>query len=178
MIRKITLLLSMLMLGSLFVAAQQDASKFDLFGGYSYFNGSTSGATNRFSLNGWNAQASYNVTRWLGATADFGGYYGSPFKVGAHDYTFLFGPTINIRTPHATPFVHALFGVDHFTATALGGSISNSAFAMAVGGGIDIPVKGMFSIRAGQFDWLRESHFNNTQNNFRLSTGVVFRFGE
>lgn len=178
MMRKIALLVTMLMLGSLFVAAQQDASKFDLFGGYSYFNGSTSGVTNRFSLNGWNAQATYNFTRWLGATADFGGYYGSPFNVSSHDYTFLFGPTINIRTPHATPFVHALFGVDRFHATALGGSINDTAFAMAMGGGVDIPVKGMFSVRAGQFDWLRESHFNNSQNNFRFSTGVVFRFGE
>jgi hypothetical protein len=178
MVRKITLLLAMLMLGSLFVAAQQDASRLDLFGGYSYFNGSTSGFTNRFSLNGWNAQATYNFTRWLGATADFGGYYGSPLNLSAHDYTFLFGPTVNIRTPHATPFVHALFGVDRFHVAALGGSINDTAFAMALGGGVDIPLKGMFSIRAGQVDWLRGSHFNNTQNNFRFSTGVVFRFGE
>jgi len=178
MIRKITLLLAVVLLGSLLAQAQQDASKFDLFGGYSYFSGSTSGANGRFSLNGWNAQGSYNFTRWLGGTADFGGYYGSPFRLSSNDYTFLFGPTINVRTPHITPFVHALFGVDRFHTTLIGGSVTNSAFAMALGGGADIPVKGIFSIRAGQLDWLRTNHFNNGQNNFRFSTGVVLRFGE
>jgi hypothetical protein len=178
MIRKLTVLLAMLMLGSLLVVAQQDNSKFDVFGGYSYLNGSSSGANGRFSLNGWNGQGTFNFTKWLGATADFGGYYGSPFKVSAHDYTFLFGPTIDIRTPHFIPFVHALFGVDRFHVAALGGSINDSAFAVAVGGGVDIPVKGIFAIRAGQFDWVRTEHFSNTQNNLRVSTGVVFRFGE
>jgi len=178
MIRKLTVLVVVLMLGSLLATAQQSASKFDLFGGYSYFNGSTSGASSRFSLNGWEGQGTFNFTPWLGGTADFGGYYGSPFKVSANDYTFLFGPTINLRTPHITPFVHALFGVDRFHAAALGGSVNDSAFAMAIGGGADIPVKGMLSIRAGQLDWLRTNHYNNGQNNLRFSTGVVLRFGE
>ena len=91
MMRKITLLLTLLMLGSLWASAQQSSSKVDLFGGYSYFNGSTSGLAGRYSLNGWNGQGTYNVTHWLGATADFGGYYGSPFTLSANDYSFLFG---------------------------------------------------------------------------------------
>ncbi len=178
MIRKLTVLSAALMLVSLSATAQQSTSKFDVFGGYSYFNGSTSGETSRYSLNGWNGEGTFNFTPWLGGTADFGGYYGSPFSISAHDYTFLFGPTIKVRTPHITPFVHALFGVDRFHAAALDGSINDSAFAIAVGGGADIPVKGMFSIRAGQLDWLRTNHYSNGQNNLRFSTGVVFRFGE
>lgn len=175
--RKILLLLTVIVLSAAAVA-QESASKLDVFGGYSYFNGSTSGSAGRFNLNGWNSQASYNFSRWLGATADFGGYYGAPFGVSAHDYTFLFGPTVDFRVPHCTPFAHALFGVERFHATVVGGSGSNSAFAMAVGGGLDIPVKGIFAIRAAQLDWLRTNHFNASQNNMRLSTGVVFRFGE
>lgn len=178
MVRKVTLLLALLMLGGLLASAQQSASKFDLFGGYSYFNGSTSGVTDRYSLNGWNAQGTYNVNHWLGATADFGGYYGSPFNVSAHDYSFLFGPTISLRTPHFTPYVHTLFGVDNFHAAALGSSMSDTGFAMAVGGGVDIPVKGRLSIRAGQLDWLRSDHYSTSQNNLRVSTGLVFRLGE
>jgi hypothetical protein len=178
MIRKLTVLVAVLMLGSMLAVAQQSTSKIDLFGGYSYFNGSTSGATSRFSLNGWNGQGTFNFTPWLGGTADFGGYYGSPFNVSANDYTFLFGPTIKVRTPHVTPFVHALFGADRFHAAALGGSTNNSAFAMAVGGGADIPLKGMFALRLGQLDWLRTNHYSNGQNNLRFCTGVVLRFGE
>ncbi len=157
---------------------QQSASKFDLFGGYSYFNGSTSGAHGRFNLNGWNAQATYNFNHWLGATADFGGYYGSPFRVSANDYSFLFGPTVSVRVPHCTPYAHALFGVDRFHVSVLGGSGTDSAFAMAMGGGLDIPIKSSFAIRAAQVDWLRSNHFRNSQDNVRISTGVVFRWGE
>jgi len=158
--------------------AQQEASKFDLFGGYSYFNGSTSGVADRFSLNGWNVQGTYNVNRWLGATADIGGYYGSPFHVSTHDYTFLFGPTFTVRASHVTPYVHALFGVDRFHVNVIGASGTDSAFAMAVGGGLDVPIKPKFAIRVAQVDWLRTNHFSAAQNNVRLSTGVVFRFGE
>ncbi len=178
MVRKITLLLAILTLGSLLATAQQSASKFDVFGGYSYFNGSTSGVTSRYSLNGWNGQATYNFTPWLGATADFGGYYGSPFSLSAHDTSFLFGPTVSLRTAHFTPYVHALFGVDNAKVSLLGGSVSDTGFAMAVGGGLDIPVKGRLSVRAAQVDWLRETHFSAAQNNLRISTGLVFRFGE
>jgi hypothetical protein len=129
-------------------------------------------------LNGWNAQGTYNLKRWLGATADFGGYYGSPFSLSAHNTSFLFGPTVSMRTSHFTPFVHALFGVDHASAALFGGSVSDTSFAMAIGGGLDVPVKGRFSVRAAQVDWLRSDHFSTSQNNLRLSTGVVFRFGE
>lgn len=175
--RKVFLLLTVLVLSAAAVA-QESASKLDVFGGYSYFNGSTSGSAGRFSLNGWNGQATYNFSRWLGATADLGGYYGSPFGVSANDYSFLFGPTLNLRLPRCTPYAHALFGVDRFHASVVGGSGSDSAFASAVGGGLDIPVRGRFAIRAAQLDWLRTNHFNAGQNNMRLSTGVVFRFGE
>ncbi|HLI64491.1 MAG TPA: outer membrane beta-barrel protein [Terriglobales bacterium] len=178
MIRKLTVVLALLVLGSLAAQAQQGAGKIDLFGGYSYFDGSTSGNAGRYGLNGWNGQATYNFSRWLGATADFGGYYGSPFSASSNDYTFLFGPTVSIGMGHVTPFAHALFGVDRFHTTVVGGSGTDSSFAMAVGGGLDVPVKGIFAIRAAQLDWLRTSHFSNSQNNLRVSTGVVFRFGE
>ncbi len=178
MMRKLILLLTILMLGSLLASAQQSSSKLDLFGGYSYFNGSTSGVVGRYNLNGWNAQGTYNLNHWLGATADFGGYYGSPFTLSANDYSFLFGPTVSLRTSHFTPYVHALFGVDRAHLSLIGGSVTNSAFAMAVGGGLDVPIKGRFSLRAAQVDWLRSDHFSTSQNNLRVSTGLVLHFGE
>lgn len=132
MMRRIVLLFTVLVLGGV-AMAQQSESRFDVFGGYSYFNGSTSGAAGRFGLNGWNAQGTYNFTGWLGATADFGGYYGSPFGASTHDYSFLFGPTLSLRVPHVTPFVHALFGVDQLHVKVVGGSGTDTAFASAVG---------------------------------------------
>lgn len=179
MMRKLSMVLAILMLGSLFAAAQQSASKIDLFGGYSYFNGGTSGNDGRYSLNGWNGQGTFYLNHWLGATADFGGYYGSPFGVDTHNYSFLFGPTVRIRTTHFTPYVHALFGVDHTWRPLIGGAaITATSFAMAFGGGVDIPVKSHFVVRAAQLDYLYSDQFGNSQNNLRVSTGVVFQFGE
>jgi len=178
MVRRLTSLIFVLVLGSLVAAAQQSTSKFDVFGGYSYFNGSTSGVTNRYSLNGWNGQGTYYLNHWLGATADFGGYYGSPFGLSANNYSFLFGPTVRIPVAHVSPFAHVLFGADRIYESLLGGSVTDTSFGMALGGGVDIPVKGGLAVRAGQFDWLYSNHFSTGQNNLRVSTGVVFRFGQ
>ncbi len=168
------------------VVAQNSTPRFEAFGGYSYFNGDTSGSassiasgtTDRFSLNGWNGQGTFNVNHWLGATADFGGYYGSPFNAGANNYSFLFGPTVSLPAPHFKPFVHALFGVDRSDAAIFGGGGVDNAFAMAVGGGLDVPVRSRLSFRVAQVDWLRSDHFSTDQNNLRVSTGLVFNFGE
>jgi hypothetical protein len=62
---------------------------------------------------------------------------------------------------------------------------SANAFAMALGGGIDIGLTRHRAIRAVQVDCLRtqfsasaglSSSLGNRQNSFRYSTGIVFRF--
>jgi hypothetical protein len=96
-------------------------------------------------------------------------------------------------------FGHALFGEAHSSLGAgvnlpiIGGLsqglTSANAFAMAFGGGIDIPVSRHFAIRAAQVDFVRtqfssldalstglSSSTNGGQNSFRYSGGVVFRF--
>jgi hypothetical protein len=52
---------------------------------------------------------------------------------------------------------------------------------MAFGGGLDIPVSKLISIRPAEIDYLL-TRFNNqftdtNQSNFRYSAGVVFTFG-
>ena len=126
-------------------AAQENTSKLDLFGGYAYFN--RDNGLGGVNLDGWEAQATYNFNRWLGATADFGGYYATPVpSINFTEYTFLFGPTVSRRTPHITPFAHALFGVSHLHDDEFP-TPSYTPFTFALGGGIDVPVKGRFAIR-------------------------------
>jgi len=61
-------------------------------------------------------------------------------------------------------------------------SNSHTAFATAFGAGVDWNVRDRFSIRPLQFDYLLThlpeiSNGNNqTQNNLRVSTGIVFHF--
>ena len=59
---------------------------------------------------------------------------------------------------------------------------SQNAFAMTVGGGIDYRLSEHFSLRPAKVDYLltRFNEFGSTntqtQNNLRVSTGILFRF--
>jgi opacity protein-like surface antigen len=182
----------------LFTAAVQAQDSFQLFGGYSYLRPSVAVTENLYppscpvgvpcvpvvvgthpNLNGWELSGTYNAYKWLGATADFSGHYGSVLGSSVHLQTFLFGP--QIRFPgRVSPFAHVLFGGAH---ESLGGnsslaisSGSASAFAVAVGAGIDIKVAHFVSLRAIQLDYLMTRFGSATQNQPRVSAGVVFHF--
>jgi hypothetical protein len=184
-------------------AVQKEYSRVEAFAGYSYLRDSGN------NFNGWEGQLTWNFNRHLGATADFSGHYHntsafSPlagFSISANQrlYTYLFGPTVTARFGKNSVFGHALFGAAHstvgagFSAPIVGsfstGVNSANAFAMALGGGVDIGLNRFFAIRPAQVDYLY-THFgtfdalttglsNNTsnhQNGFRYSAGIVLRF--
>jgi hypothetical protein len=171
----------------------QEYSKFDVFAGYSYVRANPSGATlPSFNMNGGEASLAYNANKWLSGVVDFAGYRTSqltslePRDFKGNMYTYLFGPRISYRhMGRVTPFGQTLFGVAH----ALNGTYLNGKqtdFAMSVGGGIDFRLSRRISIRPVQADYLL-THFNefesfqfpttnSTQNNVRLSAGLVFHF--
>ena len=151
----------------------QDQSTFDVFGGYSYLHVSPGNRFPGANTNGWEAQAVVNITEYVGVVADFDGHYSSVARLGSHDYNFLFGPTLFRRTNDFTPFAHMLFGGSHTG----GNGFSATAFAWAIGGGFDWNVKPNVAVRLGQLDYLANHFAGTTQNNFRYSAGVVFRFG-
>ena len=176
---------AVLLFGS--VAYAQDTPKFDVFAGYSYVreNPSTSGVDG-FNLHGGSASIAYNANHWLSGVADFGGYHSNNILGTGVDgtlSTYLFGPRISYhRDSRITPFGQVLFGVAHIGGSnGLAFSTSNNSFAMAVGGGVDVKISHRFSIRPAQVDYLltRFNEFGTggqTQNNLRVSTGVVFHF--
>jgi hypothetical protein len=111
-------------------------------------------------------------------------------------FTYLFGPQIKIRAPKIQPFVHLLLGGAHSNvygnafknicqpvvgACAFSKAPSGNAFALAFGGGVDIPVGHIVSIRPAEIDYLLTdftNQFNNSnQNNFRYSGGINFNIG-
>lgn len=98
--------------------------------------------------------------------------------------TTTFGPryTLHRRRGKLAVFGQALIGESHawnglFPAT--GGATSDfDAFALQVGGGVDLRMGHRFALRAIQADWIRTEFPNattNVQNNLRLGAGVVFR---
>jgi opacity protein-like surface antigen len=121
---------------------------------------------------------------------------GGTANVQGNLFTYLFGPQIKIHAPKVQPFVHLLFGGAHSNvyanafknicqpiigACAFSRAPSNNAFAMAFGGGVDIPVTHVISIRPAEVDYLYTNftnQFNNSnQNNFRYSGGINFNIG-
>jgi len=121
---------------------------------------------------------------------------GAQGSVSGDLFTYLFGPEIKVRAHKLQPFAHILFGAAHSNVyadaykticqpivggCAFRGSPASDAFAMAVGGGLDIPINHVISFIPAEADYLL-THFtnqfaNNVQNNFRYSAGVLFSFG-
>lgn len=127
---------------------------------------------------------------------------GSAFPAGAQGnasgdlFTYLFGPQIKVRAHGLHPFGHLLFGAAHSNVYAnayhvicqpVAGacttktSPAEDAFAMAFGGGVDIPLGHTISFRPAEIDYLltrfTNPFANSNQNNFRYSAGLVFSFG-
>ena len=186
---KLKLLVSLLAVLSLFgaTAHAQELPKIDASVSYSYLraNPATSGIGG-FNLNGGSASASYNFRDWLSGVADFGGYQVGKINgvnVDNHVTTFLFGPRFTYRkSRRISPFAQVLFGAARTGSGVFATSNSHTAFASSIGAGIDWKVRDRFSIRPLQFDYLL-THFpevtggnNQTQNNLRVSTGIVFHF--
>jgi hypothetical protein len=148
-------------------------SKVDIFGGYSYLRASPGSGLPGANTSGWEASLAYNWNNWLGIKADFDGHYccdGTDQKLN----DFLFGPQINLGHGKLAPYVEGLVGFAHGSA----GGFSENAFAFALGGGVDWNIGKRWGWRVAQADYLGTHFASYTQNNFRLSTGLVFRLGK
>jgi opacity protein-like surface antigen len=184
---KLKIVVCLLGVLSLFgVAAHaQDVPKIDVFAGYSYLQANPGvNGVDSFHLNGGSASVAYNVKDWLSGVADFGGYTnGNILGTGSGTLsTYMFGPRVTYRHfGRITPFGQVLFGVAHAGSNAFDTTGSQNAFAMAVGGGVDYRLLQHLALRPFQVDYLMTrfgvgTTGTQTQNNLRVSTGVVFRF--
>jgi len=188
--RKILLSFSLLLLVPLAAMAQPEYPKAEIFGGYSFFRANPDG----INLHGWNASVTGNITHWFGVEGDFSGHYGSPNVFGftvpyvdVNSHTFMAGPKLTYRAESVAPFAHFLIGAARASTGAFGASVADTALAAVVGGGIDIRLNDSLSIRAIQADYLMTrfktgpqiffSGFDERQNNFRLSAGIVIKLG-
>ena len=163
-----------------------DVPKAEVFVEYAYLNIDTNNLTSRQSANGWETSVSGNFNKWLGAEFDVSGHYktygvtipgSGPINVRVTDYSYLAGPRINFRPL----FVRALFGGNHLTGSAVGFSASQGGFAGVGGGGMQLPLTRLLSFRASaDYALSRHNIFGGpsvSQNNFRVSVGIVFTFG-
>ncbi len=165
----------------------------DVFLGFSYvrFNTNAANIHEDFKWMGFTGAIAGNVNRWFSLVADFGilGLKDTPPHTTGLAYTFLFGPQFEHRGKHWVPFAHALFGdatLSQVRVTTIPSgsaffnrSFSQNAFATALGGGLDVNLNKVFSLRLIQAEYFLTKFTdgnNNTQNNVRLSAGLVFHF--
>jgi hypothetical protein len=163
----------------------------NVFFGYSYYNTDLS-SIDRANANGWEASVEGKVIPFLGFVADVDTHYGSqnfpvvcaqplsgsavpcgPFNDSFTEHNFLFGPRLSVSVAKFRPFAEALFGGAHVSLNNNGGS--DTSFATALGGGLDYKIIPLIAWRF-QGDYVQTRFFDTTQNNVRISTGLVLRF--
>ena len=143
------------------------AQRVEIFGGAQYEHLQSS-----YNAVGWNVSMTGNFKHVLGITGDFSGAHNS-HKANSSVYTYTVGPVLTARLPVIQPFVHALFG----GATISSSGVSDNAFAMLVGGGLDLGLRKGIGIRLVQADWLMTKFRDQTQDRQgRVSAGIVLKF--
>jgi hypothetical protein len=154
------------------LAAESDYPRAEFYGGYQY-----SHLEGGFNANGFNFGATGNFNSSFGITADFGSSFTTQSGVSYHNYTYTFGPQLALHTKKAyTPFVHALIGGDHATASFAGATGTGNGMALLAGGGVDINFNRYMAFR-GSADWMMlHSNGSTSSKNFRMPIGVVFKF--
>jgi hypothetical protein len=179
-------------LGSAPAAQAQDAPKWEIFGGYTYMRSNIVVSGTAFNMNGGSGSVAYNLSNWFGLVGDVGVTHqgtvaAQPFSLTVTTYEF--GPRVSWRNhSHLTPYVQVLFGGGHASGTLYTSSLgtglaplgANNDFNFSAGGGVDWKINHGFSVRLAQVEYLHTQFLNavnNSQGNFRLSTGVVFSFG-
>jgi peptidoglycan-associated lipoprotein len=170
-------------------ASGQTAARMQLGVNYDYVgaNAPPSGC-GCFSLNGGSAWFGYNFDHGLALVAEVSGSHAANINGTTSDLTltsYLFGPRYSKRVRNRLrPFAEILLGGAHasgaLTPSPSGVTSSANSFAMALGGGIDIPLTRRLDLRPLQTDYYLTrfpNGVNDHQNNFRLGVGMIFYFG-
>ena len=174
-----TALFFLLFLAPVLAAAQNGiAPRWEAFGGYSYLrqDSTTFGFANITNMNGWNAAGTFNINLKWSATVDLSGHYGSQLS----DLNYMIGPQYNWRRDKSKFFVHGLIGKAQNRVNITVGNqthFESVGRAFAGGGGFDWDWRPRITFRVIQADYFNSSTFGKTQNDIRISTGVVINFG-
>jgi opacity protein-like surface antigen len=141
----------------------------------------------REGFNGFNVSAKGNVSRYAGLKGDYAfhrkGFDVGTFNIDADLHTLVGGVEFkdNARTTRVKPFGHLMAGFTHARLNVDGpGTIddendSDTGFSAVIGGGVDFRLSDRVDFRAIQFDYNPSRFEGQTQHNFRVGIGIVFR---
>jgi hypothetical protein len=166
--------------------------KYEAAGMYDYVNFAPGTPFANFAGHGGSGSLTYNASRWLGLTGELGVYHflrdvspllGSNTQVRGQVVSYMFGPRLNLRKfDRFVPFAEFLLGGTH-GGPEVTGTGNQSAFAVAAGGGVDMVLTKKLAWRVAQMDYFMTNFsgpavgVNARQDNFRIVSGLVARFG-
>jgi len=167
-------------------ASSQETSRIELSVGYTLVHSNAPPANcGCFSMNGGTGAVAFHLAKGLSAVADFTAAYNGNVDSSGQSLllaSYLFGPRYSLRNwSRFTPFGEAFAGEAHGSGLGYSGTTGPAtAFATAVGGGLDFRANRHVAVRLLEADYYF-THFQNAvnsrQNNLRLTFGVVFGFG-
>jgi outer membrane protein OmpA-like peptidoglycan-associated protein len=160
--------------------------RFEVAGLFNYANINPGGGFQSFNAFGGLGEFVWNPSRWVGIVEQVGGLSynrnvnGTPFHGGMT--TIMAGPRLNLRRDYFVPFAEFLVGGGH-VGVPFTGTESQSSFSLVAGGGVDIVFTRNIAWRFAEIDYLMTNFSgtnlggNGRQDNLRLGTGIVIRFG-
>jgi hypothetical protein len=194
----VTGLLSLFAVGAV---AEEETPLTDVSLQYQMLRVNSSPSMPTFTANGGTSSFQINFIDHLAAVAEIGAEHNGNIRNIQLDntwWTYLFGPRFSVtkRSSRIVPAVECLLG-----GVSVAGSIKSpllpdipgaritggqSAFAMAVGGTLDIRLNDHLALRPIEVDYLLTRLQSKTllngietfsRNNFRFGAGIVFSFG-
>jgi len=139
-----------------------------------------------FSLNGGAGWVGYELRDNLAVIGEVSASHATSIQGTMASLTFTTftgGVRYSRHYGQLAPFGQLLLGAVHasgaLTPDSSGLPGSYNAFAMTAGGGFDVKLSRYLSLRAVEADYFLthlKNLVNDHQNNFRIGTGVIFRF--
>jgi opacity protein-like surface antigen len=164
------------------IAQAQESRGMEVSGQYQYIRIMPGQGAPSANCQGAGGTFAANLNAWAAIVGDLGfcKITGLPSGSSSHEVNYLFGPRLAYHnTGRLTPYAQVLFGGARATASLTGfPSTSVNSFAMTFGGGADIQLTRHVAFRAIQLEYMY-THFSGVkQNNLRLQSGLVYRFGK
>ncbi|MBI2956694.1 MAG: porin family protein [Acidobacteria bacterium] len=199
-------LVGVLLLFAVPVQAQDEYPAVEAYGGYNYMRADISkdvadliGVSRHRTAHGFLLGLVGNPHRNFGIEGEFSGHWfdvtipaavamtPDDVTVDFRHLLFMAGPRIAGRWERATPWAHTLLGFAHTRGSVSGvGSDSNTNFAWAIGGGVDVNASRNVAVRLIQVDYIlikfdvdEVAGFpvdgSRNLHNFRIAFGIVIK---
>ena len=173
-------------------AQSDDYNKVDIYAGFSHARVDFGGEFEGF--NGVEGAVTGNISRYVGLKGDYAFHrknfdFAPNVDIKARTHTLVGGVQFkdNSKETKLKPFAHFMAGFTHAKAevdpvvciAVIGQpcpfSQQDNGFAGVIGGGVDIKISPRVDFRAIQFDYNPTRLGGETQHNFRVGIGIVFR---